>query len=361
MGQVISLSDAAALSNNLLVEGIIEDIITYDEWFRYLPFVVFSGLSYTFNRETTLAAADFAAPGTSLAASNYQNGMTTTPINVNLTAIIGEIIIDGQIEDQLSETNDQLQAQISSKSKAIARSYMNAVVNAVRTNMPVQSNNGVIGIDNKFNGMKSILDAEQGNVQDVNHPFYNLGQPTQTDDLVEDDPASPRDGLEGRVFTLEDLDGLIDRVTAGKPDFMMMNSREIRTLRVLLRNTGGGTDAYQIQQQGLGNMKPMLYYQDIPVFRNDFVSKVDPVNLRASYLLNGGSAANSSTAFTVDSWAAGFLPAGQIIEPGDTVIVRGTDGNQYRWPYAGAAILLLAKLLPLHLPFQPLSHFFNLS
>src|SRR5208282_1672827 len=121
---------------------------------------------------------------------------------------------------------------------------------------------------------------------------------------------------------------VIDRVTAAKPDFMMMNSREIRTLRVLLRNTGGGTDAYQIQQQGLGNMKPMLYYQDIPVFRNDFVSKVDPVNLRASYLLNGGSAANSPTAFTVDSWAAGFLPAGQIIEPGDTVIVRGTDGNQ---------------------------------
>jgi hypothetical protein len=359
MGQVISLSDAAALSNNLLVEGIIEDIITYDEWFRYLPFVVFSGLSYTFNRETTLAAADFAAPGTSLAASNYQNGMTTTPINVNLTAIIGEIIIDGQIEDQLSETNDQLQAQISSKSKAIARSYMNAVVNAVRTNMPVQSNNGVIGIDNKFNGMKSILDAEQGNVQDVNHPFYNLGQPTQTGDLVEDDSTSARHNLEGRVFTLEDLDNLIDRVTAGKPDFMMMNSREIRTLRVLLRNTGGGTDAYQIQQQGLGNMKPMLYYQDIPVFRNDFVSKVDPVNLRASYLLNGGSSANTSTSFTVHDWSQGFLPAGQTIEPGDTVIVQGTDGNQYRWPYAGSAILTGSQADTTSLTVSTSQSFFN--
>lgn len=339
MGQVISLSDAAKLSNNLLVEGIIEDIITYDEWFRYLPFVVFSGLSYTFNREQTLAAADFAAPGTNLNASNYQNGMTTVPINVNLAAIIGEIIIDGQIEDQLSETNDQLQAQISSKSKAIARSYMNAVVNAVRTNTPVQSNNGVIGIDNKFNGMKSILDAEQGNVQDVNHPFYNLGNPTQTQALVEDDPTSTRVGLPGRVYTLEDLDALIDRVTAGKPDFLMMNSREIRVLRVLLRNTGGGTDAYQIQQQGLGNMKPMLYYQDIPVFRNDFVSKVDPVNLRGSWLLNGGSSADSSTAFTVESFSEGDVAAGQNINPGDTVIVRGTDGVQYRWPYAGSQIL----------------------
>jgi hypothetical protein len=66
MAQVISLADAATLSNNLLVEGIIADIISVDEWFRYLPFVVFEGLAYTFTREATLAAADFASPGTSL-------------------------------------------------------------------------------------------------------------------------------------------------------------------------------------------------------------------------------------------------------------------------------------------------------
>jgi len=32
MAQVISLSDAATLSNNMLVEGIIADIISVDEW-----------------------------------------------------------------------------------------------------------------------------------------------------------------------------------------------------------------------------------------------------------------------------------------------------------------------------------------
>ena len=63
MAQVISLSDAATLSNNILVEGIVADIISVDEWFRYLPFVVFEGLAYTFTREASLAAADFASPG----------------------------------------------------------------------------------------------------------------------------------------------------------------------------------------------------------------------------------------------------------------------------------------------------------
>lgn len=150
---------------------------------------------------------------------------------------------------------------------------MNAIVNARRTGGALtQANNGPIGIDAKFDGMASILDAESGNVDDVNHPFYNAGNPTQSLALQEDDPASARNGLPGRVFTLEDLDDLIDRITGAKPDFLMMNAREIRTLRTLLRNTGGGTDAFMVQQQGLGNEKPMLMYQDIPVFRNSIAA-----------------------------------------------------------------------------------------
>jgi hypothetical protein len=325
MAQVISLSDAATLSNNLLVEGIIADIISVDEWFRYLPFVVFEGLAYTFTREATIAAAAFAAPGTNLNQSMYQTGATFTNVNVNLSAILADIILDGQIEDQLSESNDQLQVQISSKAKEIARIYMNAIVNGINLAGPlVQSNNGPIGIASTFNGMSSILDAEQGNVDDVNHPFYNAGNPTQTLELVEDDPSSPRLGRPGRVFTLEDLDDSIDRVTASKPDFMMMNSREIRTLRVLLRNTGGGTDAYMIQQQGLGNMKPMLYYQDIPVFRNDFVSRYDLVNTTANTVLT----VNSATSVTLSASTAATDAFLQL---------QGTDGNLYIYPITAGA------------------------
>lgn len=95
MSQAITLTEAARLSNNMLVEGIISDIITVDTWFRYLPFVVFEGLAYTFTREKTLAAADFAAPGANLNQSKYQDGATFENVNVNLTAIIADIIIDG--------------------------------------------------------------------------------------------------------------------------------------------------------------------------------------------------------------------------------------------------------------------------
>jgi hypothetical protein len=324
MAQVISLSDAAALSNNLLVEGIVADIISVDEWFRYLPFVVFEGLAYTFTREASLAAADFASPGSNLNQSKYQAGAAFSSVNVNLSAIIADIIIDGQIEDQLSESNDQLQVQISSKAKQIARIYMNAIINARRGSSLVQANNGPIGIADRFNGMSSILDAEQGNAADVNHPFYNAGASTQSLHLFEDDPSSARLSKAGRVFTLEDLDDLVDRITAGKPDFLMMNSREIRTLRVLLRNTGGGTDAYMIQQQGLGNQKPMLYYQDIPVFRNDFVSKAEAVNYVSS------TVSSVTDADTVVLAAASAADA-------TVLMLRGSDGVMYRYPITGGA------------------------
>lgn len=324
MAQVISLTDAAVLSNNMLVEGIIADIVTVDEWFKHLPFVVFEGLAYTFTREAALAKADFASPGTNLNAAKYQDGATFQPVNVNLAAIIADIIIDGQIEDQFSETNDQLQVQISAKAKQIARIYMNAIVNARRSASLTQANNGPIGLADRFNGMASILDAEAGNADDVNHPFYNAGAATQSLPLVEDDVASARNGLPGRVFTLEDLDDLIDRVTGAKPDFLMMNSREIRTLRTLLRNTGGGTDAYMIQQQGLGNARPQLMYQDIPVFRNDFISKADAVN---SVSLAVSSITDADT-IVLASDPDTDLGAGNS----NHLMIRGLDKVMYRYP-----------------------------
>lgn len=325
MAQVISLSDAAVLSNNELVEGIVADIVSVDAWFKYLPFVVFEGLAYTFTREKTLAAADWATPGTNLNQAKYQSGATFESVNVNLSAILADIIIDGQIEDQLSESNDQLQVQISGKAKQIARIYMNAIVNANRGGALSTSNNGPVGLADRFKGMASILEAEAGNPDDVNHPFFNAGASTQTLQLVEDDPASARVGLDGRVMTLEDLDALIDRITVGAPDFIMMNSREIRTLRVLLRNTGGGTDAYILQRQGLGNDKPQLHYQDIPVFRNDFVSRFDPVNEQAATLVKA-----SSNATTLEVGAAGDGSEKHAL-------MRGSDGVLYRWDISAGA------------------------
>ena len=276
------LSEAAKLSNDEVVEGIVEDIITEDMWFQYLPFVQINGLSHVFKREATLGAVDFAGIGQDLSGDEYRAGATFETVNVGIQAIIAEIIIDSQIDDQFSDIDSQLQVQISSKAKAMSRFFMNACINYGSNNFSfTQANNGKIGAVNfdvapMFKGMKALLDEESGNASDVNHPNYQNGAATQTLELIEDDASSARVGRAGRVFTLEDLDTLLDVVTKGA-EFLLMNKAQRRVLRTLLRNTGGGTDSAQIMRSDLGSGKPILHYQETPVFISDFVSSVEPV------------------------------------------------------------------------------------
>jgi hypothetical protein len=150
-----------------------------------------------------------------------------------------------------------------------------------------------------FKGMRALLDEEQGNADDVNHPNYNNGNPTQTIELEEDDASSPRFGRAGRVFTLEDLDKLLDIVTKGA-EFMLMNKAQRRVLRTLLRNTGGGTDAAQIMRSDLGSGKPILHYQETPVFVSDFVSSVEPVHKLHSTALSISATTDTSITLAQD-------------------------------------------------------------
>lgn len=329
--EVITLAEAAKLSNNKLVQGVIEDVVSNNAWYQYLPFVMFEGLAYTFSREKELAKVAFAAPGANLNQTKYQKGATFQNVNVNLASIIGDIIINGHIQDQLSETNGQLPAQISSKAKAMGRFYMNAIINGKRVpgGALAASNNGPVGIEQEFDGMKRILDAEQGNVDDVNHPFYNAGNPTQTKELVEQDPASPRLGFKGAAFSLEDLDDLIARVTAGECHFLMMHTRDINTLKTLMRNTGHGVNSITVQEPGLGTKKPMLYYDGIPVFRNDYVSITEGVNPLATAAVSVVGA--TSITFLFDNTGADIV-AGMMAQ------IRGADGILRKYKITAATV-----------------------
>lgn len=102
----VTLQEAAKLSNNEVVEGIVEDIISEDNWFQYLPFVQLNGLAHTFQREKELARVDFAGIGQDLTGDEYRAGATFENVNVGLAAIMGEILIPDQIDDQLSDIND---------------------------------------------------------------------------------------------------------------------------------------------------------------------------------------------------------------------------------------------------------------
>ncbi|MDR8305885.1 phage major capsid protein, partial [Acinetobacter baumannii] len=50
--------EAEKLSNNQLVQGVVEEIIDRDDLFAILPFTQVNGKAYVYNREKTLGGAN---------------------------------------------------------------------------------------------------------------------------------------------------------------------------------------------------------------------------------------------------------------------------------------------------------------
>jgi hypothetical protein len=142
-------------------------------------------------------------------------------------------------------------------------------------------------------------------------------------------------GDNGAVLTFELLDELLDLVTDkdAQVDYLMMNARDLRKFRSLLRNLGGTSpvDVYTMPSGA-----EVMAYNGIPVFRNDYI----PTNLTQ------GSANNASVIFagTIDdgsmSHGIGGLTAREaagmsVIEVGQSEF-RDEEITRVRW-YCGLA------------------------
>lgn len=79
-----------------------------------------------------------------------------------------------------------------------------------------------------------------------------------------------------------------------------------------------------IQQQGLGNARPMLMYQDIPIYRNDFISKADAVNT-TDVTISSISDADTLVVSADPSTAQGGSSNVKYL------LIRGLDGVLYRY------------------------------
>ena len=77
--------EAEKLSNNTLEQGVIEEIIDRDDLFAVLPFVKVNSKAYLYNREDTLAGADFLDPNEEIqeSASTFKEVAVTRKITIS--------------------------------------------------------------------------------------------------------------------------------------------------------------------------------------------------------------------------------------------------------------------------------------
>ena len=287
---------AEALSRESLERGVIEEIITRDDMFALLPFMQVTGKAYVYDRENTLATADFLSPNDTV----NENASDVTQVTAYLKILAGDVDVDKFLATTMDDTNNQVAIQIASKAKAVKRIFQACVVSGSSVTNAKQ-----------FDGMSRLCDASQVIVA----------------------------GANGAAIALSMLDTLRDQVILG-PDAFVMRRGTWRAIKQLLR-AAGGTRADMLEMENFG--WPIPAFDGVPVLLNDFI----PLNETqgSSNTCTSIYAARFNEADGLHGIYGG-PSAGMVVE--DIGTVQNKDANRIRvkW-YAGLALkstLSLARL-----------------
>lgn len=243
----INLVEAEKLSNDVLLQGIIETIIKDSPILQMLPFIqiVGNGLSYT--RESVLPTVDFYDVGDTWVESTPTFSKSTATLKI----LGGDADVDNYLKATRSNINDLEAAVIEQKAKALRHEFEKQFLYGNATTSPKQ-----------FDGIIKLIDTA-----------------TASDQLIVA-------GASGATLTLTMLDQLIDAVKGGKPDMLLMSRRSRRKLQALARAAGNNLE---IGQGKLGEFVQL--YNGIPVAVSDWVLDTHNVgsSLEDSYISDADS------------------------------------------------------------------------
>jgi HK97 family phage major capsid protein len=286
----LTLAEAAKLSNDMLLAGVIETVIQESPVLQVLPFIEIVGNGLTYNQVNTSPSADFYDVGDDWAES--------TPTFTQKTATLKILGGDADVDNFLAATRSNIQdleaAVVQLKAKAVQRKFEDGFINGNATSNP-----------KSFDGIDKLCEASQ---------TVSMGE-------------------NGGSLTMDKLDELIDRVKEGKPDMLQMSRRSRRKLTALSRATGSGfleTDRNQWGQM-------VQYYDGIPIGVCDFISDEQTV----------GSSNDCSTIYTVqlgEGALSGLTsPGGLQVERIGSLEVKDATRTRVKW-YVSLALFNTSKL-----------------
>ena len=223
----LTLAEASKLSNDILLQGVIETIIYDSPVLQVLPFIEIVGNGLTYNQENEAATAAFYAVGDTWSESTP----TFTQKTTTLTILGGDADIDNFLAATRSNIQDLEAAVIQLKAKAVQQKFDDTFIN------------GDSSGTNEFDGLDVLCDANQEISMGVN----------------------------GGTLTLTKLDELIDLIKGGKPNMLLMSKRSRRKLTSLQRNLG----SIEMTQDQFGNFASL--YDGIPIGVNDWISDAQTV------------------------------------------------------------------------------------
>jgi len=295
----LTLAEASKLSNDMLLQGVVETIVKDSPILQRLPFVEIVGNGLTYNQEKTLPSVDFYDVGDTWVESTPTFEQKTA----NLKIMGGDADVDNFLKSTRSNIQDLEAAVVELKAKAVKDKFEETFIYGDATANPKQ-----------FDGLRKLIDTT-----------------TASDELI-------AAGATGATLTLSMLDQLIDAVKGGKPDMLLMSRRSRRKINALVRAGGGMVDNDRDQW---GNFVQL--WDGIPIGVNDWI--LDTHTLSGS-VETGTTGGDCSTIYAIQfgEWAlCGLTSPGQLtVEPIGSMESKDATRTRVKW-YVSLALFSSVK------------------
>src|SRR5271157_2123827 len=120
----LTLAEASKLSNDMLLQGVVETIVKEFPVLQMLPFIEIVGNGLTYNQENSLPGIDFYDVGDTWTESTPTFDQKTA----NLKIMGGDADVDNFLKATRSNVQDLEAAVIEKKAKALRNKYENSFI-----------------------------------------------------------------------------------------------------------------------------------------------------------------------------------------------------------------------------------------
>ncbi len=296
----LTLDEAAKLSNDMLLQGVVETIIKDSPVLQRLPFIELAGNGLTYNQEKTLPEIDFYDVGDTWAESTPTFEQVTTTLKI----MGGDADVDNFLKATRSNLQDLETAVIELKAKALKDKFEETFIYG----------DSVANLK-QFDGLRNLIDTT-----------------TAGDQLI-------AMGASGATLTLDKLDELIDAVKGGKPHILLMSRRTRRKLNALVRAANSGLMV--TDRDSFGNF--IQLWDGIPIGVNDWI--LDTHTLDAS-VETGTTGGDCSTIYAVqfgEGALCGLTSPGHLqVEPVGSLETKDASRTRIKW-YCSLALFSSVK------------------
>ena len=290
----IALAEAAKLSNDVLLQGIVETILRDSPILQNMPFIEIIGNGLTYNREKTLPTAEWHAV-------NADWSTSPTPDFDQLTATLAILGQNADVDNYIKQTRSNVQdieaAIIELTAKALRHEFESKFIYGSTTGYI-----GITGDANTFNGLIKLIATGTAGAQVVSM------------------------GGTGATLTLAKVDELIDAVKGGKPDLLLMSRRSRRKVTALVRASG----AYMETVKGQFGEFVQLY-NGIPIGVNDWILDTHVLTAGVETAITGGA---NSTIYAMqfgEGAVCGATNGGIQAEPVGAMEGKDASRTRVKW------------------------------